>query len=193
MVIPKYDAKQPAAPVPDRLFLDTICRHLDERRLVTTEVFLRGAVYKQIWISIGINVVAEKAVPEVREAVKKSLLEFLAPLDPKFDLTGETNGEKANGWRLRKPVTAKELLAVASRVPGVMFVNEVLLAEGSAAAGEQVAMHGLELPRVMGISVSVGDALPLSSLRGASTGSGPGDGKARPRKIVPIPVIPENC
>ncbi len=190
LVIPKYDAKQPDAPVPDRFFLDTICRYLDERRLITTEVFLRGAVYKPIWISVGINVVAEKSVAEVREAVKKSLLEFLAPLDPKFDLLGEPSVEKTNGWRLRKPVTAKELLAVASRVSGVMFVNDVLLAEGANAAGEQVAMNGLELPRVMGISVSVGDALPVSSLRGTSTETG---GTAKPRKIVPVPVIPENC
>jgi hypothetical protein len=191
LVIPKYDAKQPDAPVPDRLFLDTICRHLDERRLITTEVFLRGAIYKPIWISVGINVVAEKAVPEVRESVKKSLLEFLAPLDPNFDLLGAGDGEKTNGWRLRKPVTAKELLAVASRVSGVMFVNDVLLAEGDNPAGEQVAMHGLELPRVMGISVSVGDALSLDQLRGASKVTG--GGKQKTRKIVPVPVIPENC
>lgn len=189
LVIPKYDAKQPDAPVPDRLFLDTICRYLDERRLITTEIFLRGAVYKPVWISVGINVVAEKSVAEVREAVKKSLFEFLAPLDPKFDLLGENGGEKTNGWRLRKPVTAKELLAVASRVSGVMFVNNVLLAEGDKSAEEQVAMSGLELPRVMGISVSIGDPLPLDDLRGTSKTSGTTKG----RKIVPIPVIPENC
>jgi len=88
-------------------------------------------------------------------------------------------------------VTAKELLAVASRVSGVMFVNDVRLAEGEKAAGEQVAMNGLELPRVMGISVSVGDALPLSLLRGSTTDTS--GGATRPRKIVPIPVIPENC
>jgi len=197
LVIPKYDAKQPDAPVPDRLFLDTICRFLDERRLVTTEVFLRGAVYKPIWISLGINVVAEKAVPEVREAVKRALLEFLAPLDANFDHLNGGEGEKTNGWRLRKPVTAKELLAVASRVSGVMFVNDVLLAEGDAPASEQVAINGLELPRVMGISVSVGDALSLAQLRGTSldpNGSGDGTGgRGRKRKIVPIPVIPENC
>ncbi len=194
MVIPKYDSKQPDAPVPDRLFLDTVCRYLDERRLVTTEVFLRGAVYKQIWISVGINVVAEKSVAEVREAVKKSLFEFLAPLDPAFDLLGTS--DKNNGWRLRKPVNAKELLSEVSRVSGVMFVNNVLLAEGNNAASEQVAMNGLELPRVMGISISIGDALPLSQLRGTSTdtsGTSGTGGTTKPRKIVPIPVIPENC
>ena len=45
----------------------------------------------------------------------------------------------------------------------------VLLAEGTNEAGEQVTMSGLELPRVMGISVSIGDPLPLSSLRGTAT------------------------
>jgi hypothetical protein len=190
MVIPKYDAKQPAAPVPDRLFLDTICRYLDERRLITTEVFLRGAVYKQIWISVGINVIAEKSVAEVREAVKNALFGFLAPLDPNFDLLGAATSEKTNGWRLRKPVNAKEILAEASRVSGVMFVNNVLLAQGTSGAVEQIPMNGLELPRVMGISVSVGDALPLDQLRGTSTDT---TGAKKTRKIVPIPVIPENC
>ena len=198
MVIPRYDANQPDAPVPDKIFLDAICRHLDERRLITTEVFLRGAVYKPIWISIGINIVAEKSVAEVREAVKQRLLDFLAPINPNADLINDTNTEINNGWRLRKPVTAKELLAEASRVSGVMFVNDVLLAEGESSSVEQISMNGLELPRVLGISVAIGDPLPLSNLRGTSTdttGSGSdGDGTTTPpRKIVPIPIIPEEC
>jgi hypothetical protein len=96
---------------------------------------------------------------------------------------------------LRKPVNAKELLAEASRVSGVVFVNNLLLAEGSDAATEQIPMNGLELPHVLGISVSVGDALPLDQLRGTSTDTsgGTGGGTRKPRKIVPIPVIPENC
>ena len=42
MVIPKYDPVQPDAPRPDRPFLDTVCNYINSRRLVTTEVFLRG-------------------------------------------------------------------------------------------------------------------------------------------------------
>jgi hypothetical protein len=52
----------------------------------------------------------------------------------------------------------------------------------------------------MGISVSIGDPLPLSSLRGTSTGGAGGDGQGTGgdgqgtrRKIVPVPVVPENC
>ena len=57
MVMPRTDPLQPDAPRPDRLFLNTICDYLDPRRLVTTEVILRGPVYKPIWISVGIAVV----------------------------------------------------------------------------------------------------------------------------------------
>ena len=93
--------------------------------MITTEIFLRGPVYKQIWISVGINIIADKSASEVREAVKQDLLKFLAPLNPlTFGLFNEKNTEIYKGWRLRKTVTAKELSAVASRTNGVMFVNE---------------------------------------------------------------------
>jgi hypothetical protein len=203
MVIPRYDPRQPDAPVPDRLFLDTICNYVDERRLVTTEIFMRGPVYKPIWISVGINVVGEKSVSEVREAVKKALLDFLAPLKPAIaDSPVEQSEDVENGWRLRKPVTAKELLAIASRVSGVMFVNDVLLAEGNNTFDEQVTMNGLELPRVMGISVSIGDPLPLSQLRGSATGTGGtgtgtggtgSGGTGKKRRVIPIPIVPDEC
>ena len=42
MVIPRHDPLQPDAPRPDRLFLNSICAYLDPRRLVTTELHLRG-------------------------------------------------------------------------------------------------------------------------------------------------------
>ena len=45
LVIPLYDQAQPEAPVPDRLFLDTVCQYLDPRRVITTEVHVRGPEY----------------------------------------------------------------------------------------------------------------------------------------------------
>lgn len=195
MLIPRNDPKQPDAPVADAIFLNTICRYLDPRRLVTTELYLRGPVYKPIWISVGINVVAGVAIAEVREAVKRALLNFLAPIqnatgltDNLVSLTTPTFASTQKGWPLSKAVTARELLAVASRVSGVLLVNDVLLAEDIKPASEQIAMNGLELPRVMGISVSIGEPMDLDQLRGQTapvTTQGP--------KIVPVPVIPEEC
>jgi hypothetical protein len=198
MIIPRYDPVQPDAPRPDALLLNTICAYLDSRRLVTTEVFLRGPTYKLIWISVGINVVAGASVPEVRERVKRELLRFLSPLPAELLKQGEDQSEflctqeyaeRDRGWPLRKPVVSLELLAVASRVRDVKLVNNVLLAEGTASAAQQVNMSGLELPRVAGISVSIGDAQSLDELRGQAT---PTTQTTTP-SFVPVPVIPEEC
>jgi predicted phage baseplate assembly protein len=202
MVIPSYDPAQPQAPLPDKLFLDAVCAQLDPRRLVTTEIFLRGPVYKPVWVSLGINVVAGAGIAQVREAVRRAILRFLAPLpDKSADAPPLTGMEK--GWPLRKPVVDRELLAVASRVGGVLSVNDVFIAEGSLPASTQITMTGLELPRVMGISVAVGDAMGIDELRGqAAPGVGttpggggtpgtPGGGTAPP--LLPVPTIPEEC
>ena len=81
-----------------------------------------------------------------------------------------------------------ELQAVASRVGGVLLVNRVLLAQGTSPAEPQVSMRGLELPRVAGISVVVGDPVGLDTLRGQVPTSA-----AATAGLVPIPVVPEEC
>jgi Baseplate J-like protein len=195
LIIPRNDPKQPDAPVADAIFLDTICRYLDPRRLVTTEIYLRGAVYKPVWISVGINVVAGVATAEVREAVKRALLDFLAPIssvsgltDSLTSLTMPAYASAQKGWPLSKAVTARELLAVASRVSGVLLVNDVFIAEDTKPSSDQIPMNGLELPRVMGISVSIGDPMDVDSLRGQAPAAA-----APATRIVPVPVIPEEC
>jgi hypothetical protein len=202
MVIPRNDPKRPDAPLPDRLFLDALCRYLEPRRLITTEVFLRGPIYKDVWISVGINVLAGVAPAPVREAVKQALLQFLAPLPASASvlldnqaalLTTPQYADTQRGWPLRKPVTDRELLAVASRVPGVLLVNDVKIAEGTKASSAQIPMTGLELPRVAGISVSIGDPVDLDQLRGQGAVTQPTTGGKKPPRIVPVPVIPEEC
>src|SRR5262249_34909447 len=158
MVIPRFDPAQPDAPRPDRLFLDAICRYLDQRRLVTTEVFLRGPDYKGIWVSIGIRVEPGFSVAAVCEQVKSAIRTVLSPL-PQTDVATLTaltlEPSPPAGWPLRTPVVRLHLQAIASRVPGVFLVNDVLQAEDSTAptlsSSEQVDMTGLQLPRIAGI------------------------------------------
>jgi hypothetical protein len=204
MVIPRYDAKQPDAPLPDKLFLEAICKYLDPRRLITTEVFLRGPEYVSVWVSIGISVVAGTSVAQVREAVKLALLQFLSPLPPAgvpvletqaAFLTTPQYAAAQNGWPLRKSITDRELLAVASRQTGVLSVKDVLIAKGSEAATTEIVLKGLQLPRVAGISVQIGDPLGLDALRGeTTTGDETGGGTGgKTKRIVPVPLIPEEC
>jgi predicted phage baseplate assembly protein len=183
LVIPRYDAVQPDAPIPDRLFLDAVCEYLDPRRLVTTEVFLRGPTYTPIWITVGIDVIAGASIPQVRDDVKKRLAAFLTPLP--------APGEDDGGWPLQRSVMQLDLIAEASRVEGVRLVNGLQLAAGGGPAVPSVDLNGwLELPRLVGISVVAGDALDLEAARGSGTAPSGGPPST---VVVPVPVIPETC
>jgi predicted phage baseplate assembly protein len=177
LVIPRFDAAQPDAPRPDRLFLDSVCAHLAPRRLLTTEVHVRGPVYVPIYVSVGIDVAPGHDVAPVREGVQQILRAFLSPLHGGYD---------GAGWPLQRGVEAPELTTVASRTPGLAKITGLLLAEGESAARDRVAMRGLQLPRLAGLSVQVGEPLPLDALRGAAPLPG------GPRTL-PIPIVPAEC
>ncbi|MEH6413437.1 baseplate J/gp47 family protein [Pseudomonas sp. CGJS7] len=197
LAIPRTDPGQPDAPRADRLFLNALCRHLDPRRLVTTELVVRGADYKGVWISVGIEAAAGYAIAQVVDDVKRRLREYLAPIGPagaqprQAALFTPRGNDPARGWPLRTAVAARVLLAEVARVSGVTSVADVLLAEGERAASDLVEMSGLQLPRILGISVVVGDPLPIDALRGSNSGSGGGSGVSAP--LLPVPVVPETC
>lgn len=193
MLVPRNDPRQPGAPSPDAALLDAVCRHLDPRRLVTTELVLRGPDYLPIWISLGITVAGGFTVPEVRDGVKRRLIEYLAPARDAERAAAEGVSALAlpgmeNGWPLRKKVNRLELMAEASREPGVLRIDELLLAQGTGGDTPEIPTSGLQLPSIAGLSVEAGAALPLDALRGAGTGSGQAG-----RRIVPVPIVPQEC
>jgi len=196
MVIPAHDPQSPSAPQPDRVFLDTLCDYLDARRLVTTELVLRGPNYRGLWISVGVDVVAGYAIADVVAAVKQRLQDFLAPVrapsgpaDSTALLTAPQQAAADHGWPLATPVSARVLLAEVARVPGVASVADVLLAEGDGDAVDSVAMKGLDLPMIIGLKVVTGDPLGLDAVRGTGTPAPTAGGT----RILPVPAIPDAC
>jgi hypothetical protein len=100
------------------------------------------------------------------------------------------------GWPLLKPVVAAELLAVASRVPGVLLVNQVLIAQDTQPADTQITLTGLQLPTVAGLSVSIGDAVPIDQVRGSAVSGQPTPAPAPApgaKRLHPVPVVPDEC
>jgi hypothetical protein len=195
MLVPRNDPRSPDTPAPDRAMLDTLCRYLDPRRLVTTELVLRGPQYVPVWLSLGITVAGGFATPDVRDRVKARITEYLAPARRLHGQTQEADSAlnypgMEDGWPLRKAVNKLELMAEVSREPGVLKVDELLLAQGaSGAVATEVPLRGLQLPQIAGLSVEVGSAVALDTLRGtaAPTTSTP------ERRVVPVPVIPSEC
>lgn len=176
MLIPRHDPTQPDAPKPDPAFLDAVCAYLDPRRIVTTEVLLRGPAYVPIWISVAIGVTPGASVAVTQQAVRQALTTFLSPFD----------------WPLHKPVIDRELIAVISRAPNVQLVNGLQIALNTGPALPSIPMQRLQLPRVLGISVVTGDApLDIAQIRTLSASTD--DGSAATKDFVSVPVIPEAC
>lgn len=203
MLVPAIDPAHPNAPEPDSLFMGTVCSYLDARRLVTTELILRGPDYRDIWIAIGIELLADgNAGSEVRDAVSSGIREFLAPrhssgLSGTEFMSNPDFADLRKGWPLRRAVSAAELMSVASRTRGVRFVRKVRLAGTDGEEQTDIPMHSLQLPRIAGLVVVVGDApAPASLMGGVSPEGGLQDstGDTMPkRRVVPVPVIPDRC
>ena len=175
--------------------MGTICSYLDARRLVTTELILRGPDYVDIWIAVGIELLADgSAGSQVRDAVRSRIREFLAPLhagglsEPELLANPDFAGLE-KGWPLRRAVSAAELTAVASRASGVRYVRGVRLAGSDGVEMPEISMHSLQLPRIAGLVVMVGDApIPLSLMGGVVD-----SGQLPNQRVVPVPVIPDRC
>jgi len=182
LVIQAEDPTNPLWPVPDRLFLRRVCNHLDPRRLVTTELHVRGPEYVNIHLSIGVEVREGYYRDEVLSEVRSRLRTYLSALEP--------GGPDEEGWPLNRKLLKKEFEAVAARVPGVDFVNSCYLGVGAALDLEEYGqLSGLNLPRLATIEVRAGDAELLESILGETPpGETPPD-----TEIVPIPVAREVC
>jgi hypothetical protein len=199
LVVPAADPVHPLAPRADAATLAAVCQWLDPRRLITTEVAVTSPQYKGLWLSVGLRPNANVASTEVAQRVRDALNAFLSPL-PLDDANARPGGIAditPGGWPLTVPVLEKQLLAVVARVPGVLLVEELLLAAEAVTLlpSDQVAMAGIELPEVLGIGVAVGTAQPLDALRSALRGrpdpggQGSGDGTAR----LPVPFVQNQC
>jgi hypothetical protein len=179
MVVPASDTARPLWPLPNRLFLKTVCDYLDERRLVTTEIYVRGPEYVPVALSVGIEVRAGYFRDQVIQAVRERLQLYLSSLPP--------GGPEESGWPLNKLLHEKDLEAVVTRVAGVEFVNSMELGVGSELGIEKKLLRGLQLPRLDTLDVREGEAESLESILGTKP-----DTTQEPT-VVPVPVTRSKC
>jgi hypothetical protein len=196
LVVPRSDPLRPEAPSPDRQFLRAVCRWLEPRRLVTTELHVRGPVYQPIWVSIGIVALPGQVPSIVEQAVTRAVKTFLSPLTgglptgrPDDGLIAPSQPLTGTGWPLGVDVRAHDIEAVATRVPGVRYVDSVLMAVRAAgdvviSPVDTVPISGLQLPAAT-VFVGTGPAVDPASLIGGS--------QVLPPTNVPVPVVPPTC
>lgn len=180
VVWPRTDARHPGAPLPDRHMLEAVCRWLDERRLVTTELMVVPPRYRKIAVSVGLRVEPGHGIETVRRWAERILRQLLAPLPP-FGPTG-------NGWPLGRRVHGPELEAAVLQVDGVAYI------EGLEVAGFDDATQSWSPGPVELARDEVPELAEITVVEGAPLAPGQAVGIPRPEKVpVPIPVVREEC
>jgi hypothetical protein len=178
MVWPNEDPLHPDAPVPDASLLRTVCQQLDERRLVTTELYVIPPTYRKVGVSVGLAVKKGFSPIGVRRWVELVLRQYLAPLPP--------YGPDGHGWSLGHRVYGPELEAAVLQVDGVEFIQALKVADlsGTVPAQGTVELEGWEVPELAELTVVLG------------TPPDPGTGGVGPPPApspVPVPVPREAC
>lgn len=185
MTLPAAGGFGPPAPRPDRPFLETVYRYLDERRPVGTELYVIGCEYKPVGVGVGVTILDGYGRDAVLQAVRQAVQSFLWPLAP--------GGVAGTGWPLGRAVRARELEVAVARVPGVGGVDSVTLFqqgdEDWMSVGSADPVIGLErwqLPELL--TLVVVDGAAPTDLHGV-----PNPFAADADSSVAVPVVPEVC
>jgi len=182
IVWPQSDADNPNAPMPNQNQLRSVCRYLDARRLVTTELYVLPPSYRAISVAVGIHVEPGYGIDAVRHWVELVIRQFLAPLPP--------YGPNGEGWPLGRRVHGPEIEAAAHQVEGVKYLEDLKLV-GWHANGNvietTVTLERDQVPELIGITVESGPVTINPALLGVIS---PPPLDSPP---IPIPVLKEEC
>lgn len=182
LALPYRDGFEAPYPRVDRPFIETVFRHLADRKPLGTELYVIGCEYVPVALSVGIDNPGGRE--ETNTAVKDALRRHLYCLAP--------GGPQGRGWPLGRTLKRRELEIVVSRLEGVEGVygpNLFRLVAGAwqrvTATNDQVeiALLPWQLPELMGVLVAAGEA-PAEFKSPAP---------ARAAEGLAIPVVKEIC
>jgi len=101
-------------PKPSPGFLETVYKHLDKHRLLTTELFVIPPEYIKVSVEAEVVIKPKYLESTVKEAVIEALKSFLNPI---------TGGKDSNGWPFGRSVYISEIYELIEGVEGVDYIE----------------------------------------------------------------------
>lgn len=105
-----------AKPIPSEGTLQTVCEYLNQRRLLTTELFVAPPNYNQVKIEATVLARPTADPALVRTEVEQALTKYLHPLE---------GGPDGQGWPLGDDVLYSEVFRVVLQVDGVQTIQDL--------------------------------------------------------------------
>jgi predicted phage baseplate assembly protein len=119
IVVPDGDGP---APTPSEGTLRTVCAYLDQRRLLTTELYVIKPGYQRVEIRTEVVANDDADLAEIKEALDQSLLDYFHPLK---------GGEDGLGWPFGGTIYYSRVNQRCFTIPGVQSVaNLVIVLDG---------------------------------------------------------------
>jgi len=114
-VVPEGDAPN---PLPTEGTLRTVCALLDQRRLLTTEVFVVAPTYRRVEIEVEVVADEDADRAQVQTAIEEALLGYFHPL---------TGGEEGTGWSFGRTIFYSQVSQRVFSVEGVDRVERLTI------------------------------------------------------------------
>ncbi|MCH8988032.1 MAG: putative baseplate assembly protein [Chloroflexi bacterium] len=105
-------------PVPSAGSRELVCRYLDQRRLITSQVRVMGPLYHDLSVLINVRTKDDADLLEVKEAISDRLAKYFHPLEGGLD---------RQGWQFGRNVYYSEVLHEVMSVEGVLLVENLEL------------------------------------------------------------------
>ena len=135
VVVPDADGDQ---PMPSDGTLRSVCRYLDERRLLTTEVFVLKPTYQHIEIRADIVALDTADAAQVHDDVVGALVDYFHPL---------RGGDAKRGWPFGGTIYYSRVYQQVFSVAGVGSITRLTIVlddeEQDACTDVPIARHGL--------------------------------------------------
>jgi predicted phage baseplate assembly protein len=126
VVVPDAPEGDPK-PVPTDGTLRTVCAYLNERRLLTTELYVTGPTYLEVSVEVDLIAANDADLGEVKTAVEASLLDYFHPL---------RGGEKGEGWPFGGNIFYSRVYQRVFSAPGVERIERLVITLDGEAARE---------------------------------------------------------
>jgi predicted phage baseplate assembly protein len=115
IVVPDGDARN---PMPSQGTLRTVCAYLDQRRLLTAELYVIGPTYQRVEVRGEVIVSDSADLAEVKEGIEQTLQAYFHPLK---------GGEDSLGWPFGGTIFYSRVYQRVFTVPGVQSITRLAI------------------------------------------------------------------
>jgi uncharacterized phage protein gp47/JayE len=105
-------------PMPSDGTLRTVCAYLDQRRLLTAEVYVIPPTYQRVIVQGQVTATDSADLAEVNDAIESALLTYFHPI---------TGGDDGKGWPFGGTIYYSRVYQLVMNVTGVQSIQSLTI------------------------------------------------------------------